>query len=128
MRVGEHGGVEHDEGDVGGRLGEERREVRAQVARPDGGRFGAGHLDRRVQLRAQVLLAGPHQGVEPGDVVGVVDVERVDVQPARQTTSTGAAGSGVPGLAAHRKGGTPDSRTGVTALSRRRRNGGSLDG
>jgi len=28
-----------------------------------------------------VLLAGPDEGVEPGTVVGVGDVERVEVEP-----------------------------------------------
>jgi hypothetical protein len=72
--------VEDDEGGVGRCLGEQCREVGSQVAGPDVHRFGARQADRGVQVRPQVLLPGPHEGVEPGDVGGVVDVERVQVE------------------------------------------------
>lgn len=75
--VGEYGGVVDDQGRVGGCLGGEFGEGVEQVAlmyldrvRPGGGGCGGQTLRPSLFIR-------PEQAFEPGQIVGVVDVEGV---------------------------------------------------
>ena len=72
--------MEHDERRIGGRLGGERGESLVEVARDDA---SAGRPRRCAaagsQSGAPVVVFGPDERVEPGEVVGVPHVERVEI-------------------------------------------------
>ena len=101
--VGEHGRVGHDQRGVRRRLRGERGQVAAQVAAHQARRVLARDRDRRPQLRQPVALPGPDERLQPGHLLGVHDVDRLEVEPGTQAISGQRAGSGVPGLARQAK-------------------------
>jgi hypothetical protein len=94
--ISEHGGVVDDKRGAGGCLGDDPLQVLEEVTTVDGRRLPTCGCNCGSQTFRPVGFARPHQAQQPGHIVWVVHVERVEVDPCPPCDLKGFLRQGYP--------------------------------